>query len=163
MNCPSTISLPLNGGLFNFRVAGIAVCNGKILLHKTPTDNFWSLPGGRVDMFEFTKETLLREMIEETGMRVEVTDLMWVVENFFFYDGNKYHEVGFYYKMLVEVPENQYDFQTIEEGGELLFHWHELDKLHEIKIYPDFVSADLILGSSQTLHITIGLQDLNAG
>lgn len=163
MNGPSTISLPLNGGLFNFRVAGVAVFNGKILLHKTPTDNFWSLPGGRADIFEFTKETLLREMMEETGMRVEVADLMWVVENFFSYDGSKYHEVGFYYKMDIQADGNQYDFQTVEEGGELLFHWHEIDKLHEIKIYPGFISADLILNTSHTRHITVDFQDLNAG
>jgi ADP-ribose pyrophosphatase YjhB (NUDIX family) len=71
MNGPSTISLPLNGGLFNFRVAGVAIYNDCILLHKTPSDNFWSLPGGRVDMFEFTKETLLREMVEETVTMVK--------------------------------------------------------------------------------------------
>lgn len=163
MNGPSTISLPLNGGLFNFRVAGVAVCNDRVLLHKTPSDNFWSLPGGRVDMFELTMETLLREMAEETGITAEVEDLMWVVENFFAYDGNKYHEVGFYYRMVIPVLENQHDFQTIEEGGELLFHWHEIDKLHEIRMYPDFISADLIRNTKFTKHITAAFKDLNAG
>jgi 8-oxo-dGTP pyrophosphatase MutT (NUDIX family) len=163
MNGSSTISVPLDGGLFNFRVAGVAVCKDKILLHKTPTDNFWSLPGGRADLFEFTRETLLREMMEETGMQVDVTDLMWVVENFFSYNGNRYHEVGFYYKMRITSLKDLRDFQAVEEGSQLLFKWHEIASLHEIPIYPAFITADMILNTTHTRHITSNFRDLDAG
>lgn len=161
MNGDKTISFPLPGGLFNFRVAGIAVYNDKILLHKTPSDHFWSLPGGRVDVFELTKETLQREMVEETGMKVDVVDLMWIVENFFSYEDKKYHEIGFYYRMHMEVTGSQQDFQTIEAGSDLRFHWHELDKLHEIKIYPEFITADRIRNTVQTAHIVADFKNLN--
>lgn len=161
MNGDNTISFPLPGGLFNFRIAGVAVYSNKILLHKAPTDHFWSLPGGRADLFEWSKETLLREMMEETGMPVEVADLMWVVENFFSYEDQKYHELGFYYRMHLQVPPSQQDFLTTEEGGELLFHWHDLDRLHEIKIYPAFITAELIENTAHTAHITVDFQNLN--
>jgi 8-oxo-dGTP pyrophosphatase MutT (NUDIX family) len=161
MNGPSTISLPLNGGLFNFRVAGVAIYNDCILLHKTPSDNFWSLPGGRVDMFEFTKETLLREMVEETGIIAEVGDMMWVVENFFGYNGKKYHEIGFYYKMSLPDPQQQDDFHTIEAGTDLLFHWHPVDTIHEISIYPDFITTGLIRDTSSVKHICLNFKDLH--
>lgn len=161
MNGDKTISFPLPGGCFNFRVAGVWVYNDKILLHKTPSDNFWSLPGGRVDVFELTKETLQREMIEETGLTVEVLDLMWVAENFFSYEDKNYHEVGFYYRMSVDVIHNQEDFLTIEEGGDLLFHWHELEKLHELRIYPEFITADRITNTVHTTHILADFKNLN--
>ena len=161
MNGDQAISIPLPGGLFNFRVAGLAVYNDKILLHKSPTDQFWSLPGGRVDLFELTKETLQREMLEETGLVVQVGDLMWVVENFFIYEEQKYHELGFYYRMNMPAPPHQDDFLTIEAGGTLLFHWHPMDALHEIKIYPNFITADLIRHTSYTKHITVDFLDLN--
>ncbi|REA56878.1 NUDIX hydrolase [Dyadobacter luteus] len=161
MNGPKTISLPLDGGLFNFRVAGAAIWNDKILLHKTPSDNFWSLPGGRVDMFEFTRDTLLREMMEETGIAAEVTDLMWVVENFFAYDGRQYHEVGFYYRMILPESESQEDFSAVEADTDLLFHWHPIDKLHEIMVYPDFITADMIRNSESTRHISLSFKDLH--
>lgn len=161
MNGPKTISLPLEGGLFNFRVAGVAIFNNQILLHKTPSDNFWSLPGGRVDIFEFTKDTLLREMMEETGIQADVTDLMWVVENFFGYNGRRYHEIGFYYRMLLPDSISQEDFQTIEADTHLQFHWHSIDRLHEIKVYPDFITAEMIRGTHATRHISLDFKDLH--
>ncbi|MCZ8516105.1 hypothetical protein O9H85_27625 [Paenibacillus filicis] len=36
--------------MFNFRVAGICLENGHVLLHKAIDDNHWALPGGRVQM-----------------------------------------------------------------------------------------------------------------
>ncbi len=128
MNGSSAICLPVENALFNFRVAGVAIQNGKLLLHKTPTDNFWSLPGGRVDMFEFSRETLLREMLEEIGKTVCVGNLLWVVENFFEYNNIKHHEIGFYYQMEISDLEDQDDFIVIEDETELLFHWEEIDR-----------------------------------
>jgi 8-oxo-dGTP pyrophosphatase MutT (NUDIX family) len=161
MNGPAAISMFLDGGKFNFRVAGIAVQNDKLLLHKTPSDHFWSLPGGRADMFEFTRETLLREMLEETGLSAEVGDLLWIVENFFEYDQIRYHEIGFYYKMEIRSPATEQDFTAIEEGSELLFHWHPLGDLSSIKIYPDFITKELIQNTSSIRHIVTDFKNLN--
>ena len=161
MNGSATISFPLEGGLFNFRVAGIATHHGKLLLHKTPSDNFWSLPGGRADMFEVTSQTLVREMMEETGFHIQVGELMWIAENFFEYNGIRHHEVGFYYKMEIPDLKNDCDFSAIEPGSELLFHWHAIDELHSIKIYPDFIKQDLIQNSAGPRHIVVDFINLN--
>ena len=163
MNGPATISFSLSDGLFNFRVAGVAIQNGKLLLHKTLSDNFWSLPGGRSDMFEVTAQTLLREMSEETGMEVVVGDLLWVVENFFEYNGIRHHEIGFYYKMEIIDLQNELDFVATEEGSELTFHWHSLQNLHQIKIYPEFITSDLIENTTSTKHIVAVFKNLNEG
>jgi 8-oxo-dGTP pyrophosphatase MutT (NUDIX family) len=161
MNGPAAISMFLDGGKFNFRVAGIAVQNDKLLLHKTPSDHFWSLPGGRADMFEFTRETLLREMLEETGLSAEVGDLLWIVENFFEYDQIRYHEIGFYYKMEIRSLATEQDFTAIEEGSELMFHWPPLGELSSIKIYPDFITKELIQNTSSIRHIVTDFKNLN--
>ena len=161
MNGPSTICLPVNSALFNFRVAGVAIHNGKLLLHKTPTDNFWSLPGGRVDMFEFSKETLLREMLEEIGKTVEVGNLLWVAENFFEYNDIKHHEIGFYYQMQIPSLEDQEDFVVVEDTTELLFHWQDVHQIVKGSIYPEFITTDLLLNTTSIQHITLGLKNLN--
>lgn len=161
MNSVSSICLPVEGALFNFRVAGVAVQNGKLLLHRTPTDNFWSLPGGRVDMFEFSKETLLREMLEEIGQKVIVGKLLWVVENFFEYNEIKHHEIGFYYQMEIPDTENQRDFVVQEDDNELLFHWENIEKMDSGSIYPEFITTDLLLNSSSIQHITLDFKNLN--
>ena len=161
MNGPATISFPSDGGLFNFRVAGVALSNGKLLLHKTPSDNFWSLPGGRADMFEVTSQTLVREMMEETGLHIRVGELMWIVENFFEYNDIRHHEIGFYYKMEIPNLKNDFDFSAIEPGSELLFHWHPIEELHSIKIYPDFIKEDLIQNTKYPRHIVADFVNLN--
>ncbi|TDE16615.1 NUDIX hydrolase [Dyadobacter psychrotolerans] len=163
MNGPATISVPLSGGLFNFRAAGVAVVNGKLLLHKTSADKFWSLPGGRADMFETTKETLLREMMEETGMTVSVEQLMWIVENFFEYNQIRYHEIGFYYRMQFADLRDQNDFVVVENGSELLFHWHPLEELAAIKIHPNFITAELISDNTSPKHVVLNSDNLNLG
>jgi 8-oxo-dGTP pyrophosphatase MutT (NUDIX family) len=161
MNGSSTISFPFENALFNFRVAGIAVCDGKILLHKTADDNFWSLPGGRVEMFEFSKETLLREMVEETGREVEVGALAWVAENFFEYNGLKYHEIGFYYRMNFINPVDQDDFVVKDGNSELLFRWHDLAQIDSLRIYPDFIDSGLLDKTDGISHFLRGLKDLH--
>lgn len=161
MNSNTAICLPVKDALFNFRVAGVAVHNGKLLLHRTPTDNFWSLPGGRVDMFEFSRETLLREMLEETGWEVTVGKLLWVVENFFTYNGIKYHEIGFYYQMEVPGLHDQQDFIVREDDGELLFHWENVESIDSGSIYPEFITADLLLDHASVRHLMLGIKNLN--
>lgn len=161
MNGSSAICLPVENALFNFRVAGVAIKNNKLLLHKTPTDNFWSLPGGRVDLFEFSRETLLREMLEEIGKTISVGNLLWVVENFFEYNNIKHHEIGFYYQMEISDLEDQDDFIVIEDETELLFHWEEIDKINPGSIYPEFITKELLLNTSSIQHIMLNFKNLN--
>jgi 8-oxo-dGTP pyrophosphatase MutT (NUDIX family) len=137
------ISLAIDGALFNYRVAGVAIVDGKVLLHKTPSDKFWSLPGGRASLFEFSKDTLIREMQEETGMDVEVGEMLWVSENFFVYNDIKHHELGFYYKMEIPSLTDQNDFIGVEGDSELLFKWHAVNEIANIKIYPEFLTTEL--------------------
>ena len=84
---------------FNFRVAGIAIDNDLVLLHTTERDDFWSFPGGRVEMGEDSAHSLVREMKEELNEEVEIVRLLWLVENFFVYNQKNYHEICFYYLM----------------------------------------------------------------
>ncbi|GLU53148.1 NUDIX hydrolase [Dyadobacter frigoris] len=161
MNGSSAICLPVENALFNFRVAGVAIHDGKLLLHKTLTDNFWSLPGGRVDMFEFSRETLLREMLEEIGKTISVGNLLWIVENFFEYNDIKHHEIGFYYQMEITDLQNQDDFIIKEDETELLFHWREIDNINPESIYPEFITKDLLLNTSSIQHITLNFKNLN--
>lgn len=161
MNNSTSICLPVGDGVFNFRVAGIAVLNNKILLHKTPTDNFWSLPGGRVEFFEHSKQTLLRELIEETGYPVLVGELAWVVESFFEYNHKNYHELGFYYRMqFIDLP-NQEDFTLTEPDTEFLFRWFDIDQLNGLKIYPEIVNSELLLTNSGIQHFQLNFKNLH--
>lgn len=55
------IVFPTEQGKFNYRVEGVWIKNGHVLLHKDSNDTNWSLPGGRVKMTEESKTALKRE------------------------------------------------------------------------------------------------------
>ena len=59
--------------------------------------------------------------------------------------------------------QNELDFVTTEEGSELIFHWHSLKDLHQIKIYPEFITSDLIENTTSTKHIVTDFKNLNEG
>ncbi|KAA6440000.1 NUDIX hydrolase [Dyadobacter flavalbus] len=155
------ISLPVQDSLFNYRVAGVAILNGKVLMHKTPSDHFWSLPGGRAELFEFSKDTLLREMQEETGMQVQVGKMLWISENFFRYNGIRHHEIGFYFEMEIPGLKDQTDFSGSEGQEELLFSWIDVRSLDSVPIYPHFLAAELARNPLETGHFTMDFTNLD--
>jgi mutator protein MutT len=65
-------------------VGAVIICNGKILLEKRknePGKGKWSLPGGKVELGESVKQTVIREVKEETGLKVEKPEHIDVVDN----------------------------------------------------------------------------------
>lgn len=65
-------------------VRGIIVVDGKLLCfklrskHGDEVTKYWCVPGGGVDEGEPLLEALEREMIEETGVKPEVGELLYV-------------------------------------------------------------------------------------
>lgn len=64
-------------------VGAVIVEDGKVLLIKRryePLKGHWSLPGGMVEVGETLESALMREMLEETGMRVDVGPVIEVFD-----------------------------------------------------------------------------------
>jgi ADP-ribose pyrophosphatase YjhB (NUDIX family) len=65
--------------------AVIQRADGAVLLVKRgrqPEQGHWGLPGGKVDWMEKLEDTVVREVQEETGLRVAVERLLCVVDHF---------------------------------------------------------------------------------
>ena len=60
---------------FVLRVAGVALHSGRVLLQRAEGESFWALPGGRGELLEPARQTLVREMAEE--LHVVVTPGRW--------------------------------------------------------------------------------------
>ena len=90
------ISVLVDGMRFNFRAAAVIVDAGYALLHRASFEDFWSLPGGRVEAGEPSAATVARELAEELGpaCQARVERLLWVIETFFTYEGVRVHELG---------------------------------------------------------------------
>ncbi|CAN5598990.1 NUDIX domain-containing protein [soil metagenome] len=64
-------------------VGGIVRYGGRLLLVRRgqePARGTWSVPGGRVEAGESHEQATAREVLEETGLRVVVGDLVGTVE-----------------------------------------------------------------------------------
>ncbi len=132
---------------FNFRVAGIAKRDGRVLVHRAKHEAFWTFPGGRAEMGEETRATLSREIREETGVEAKVGRLVWLVENFFRYEGRDFHELGFYYLMDIDpaFPYHPADVvhQVVDGPNEIEFKWEMADasSLAALPLFPEFIPA----------------------
>lgn len=79
---------------FGYRVTGVLLNQGKVLLSTDDHVDFWVLPGGGVKPFESSEDAIKREFQEEIGVKIEVVRLLWIVENSFVFDNIKAHGIG---------------------------------------------------------------------
>lgn len=126
---------------FNYRIGGIAIRNGRLLLCYAPEGDFWYLPGGRVEMGEAARESLQREVWEELGLEAKVGPLRWVAENFFTLGKTHFHELGLYFDLDLDLEIGDTDILGKEGNSALLFRWFPLSQLPNIK--PDFIKTEL--------------------
>ena len=68
---------------FKLRVNGILINDNKILSVQMKKNGFYCLPGGHIEIGEDSKEAVVREFKEETGIDVKVERLISITENFF--------------------------------------------------------------------------------
>lgn len=68
--------------LLQVRVTGILIENEQILLVKQQVSNSraWSLPGGRVEQGETLEASIVRELLEETGLHCKVVKLLYLCD-----------------------------------------------------------------------------------
>ena len=92
----------------------------KILLTRRSDNGRWCLPGGRMDSGESAAEACVREVLEETGLRVRVTRLVgiytspdFVIE---YADGNRFQIVAMSFEAQVVGGELRLSNETTEFG-----------------------------------------------
>ena len=128
--------------VFSYRVAGICIQNGKVLLQKPSNDTGFAFPGGHVTLGETNEQTLIREFQEEIGIDVAVGDLKWVGELFFPWGKKSCHQICLYY--VVELQAGDIPLEGMFLGKEhiegrnfdLEFHWIPVTELKNIEVYP---------------------------
>lgn len=129
--------------IFSYRVAGICVQNGKVLLQKPTNDDGYAFPGGHVAFTETNEETLKREFKEEIGADITVGKLKWVAEIFFPWGDKPCHQICLYYIIKIErtdIPKDGMFYAKEHLEGrdfKIEFHWIPIDKIKDINVYPN--------------------------
>jgi len=88
----------------------------EVIICGRDSDGVWGLPKGTPNDGESTEETALREVSEETGLRVRILKKVGVVEYWFARGGNRYHK--WVHHFLMEPT-----------GGDPSMHDHEYDRV----------------------------------
>ena len=129
-----------NGRRFHFRAGGVVLVEDHILLHRLEGDDFWALPGGRVEMGEEATQAIEREFNEELGIAVLCGELLSVGENFFSYRGEPHHEIGMYFSVQLPEKSSLVKFDVTHFGVEgnkrLEFKWFHRPALAEVDFRP---------------------------
>jgi len=152
------LSFENDDGVFNYRVIGVLIHKGKILLQKSHRDNYWFLPGGRVEFHEESIETLKREMKEEINSEIQVERLICLSENFFNNKNKQFHELGLYYLAHFKEGEpvwgfgEEFEVREAEKPDPIKFKWFPFSKVKKIESRPEIIKEFIKPLPNQVLH-----------
>lgn len=85
---------------------------------KEPAKGTLDLPGGFVDMYETTEEGMRREIMEETGLKVQELQYLFSSPNVYLYSGMGVHTIDMDY--LVRVKDNM-EVHAADDAAECLW------------------------------------------
>lgn len=151
------ITFDTAAGRFNYRVAGVCIHADHVLLSQAARDDFWAMPGGRVELLEDSRSTLMREMRKELGVEVTCDRLLWVLENFFTYEDRAFHELALYYAMTLPAASPLLnvgrEFPGLEAHDPMVFRWFPVEQLTQVRLYPTILRTELQQVPATTRHL----------
>lgn len=117
-------------------VGAVIIDDSRVLLIRRanpPLQGEWSIPGGLVETGESTRDAIAREVLEETGLKVEVTLLVEVFERILHDEQSR---VQYHYVLL--------DYACRVLGGRIRAGsdvsevcWLQVDELESLSVAPE--------------------------
>lgn len=130
----------------DLRTAAVLVKDNKILVQRERNGNEYALPGGHVKIGETLEDGLIREAMEEMGVRIKCRRLLWSEECFWERNDRQAHNIAFYF--LIElcddlnIPENG-EFVSQKDNCDVVIGWMPVEEIREATIYPEFLKEEI--------------------
>ena len=131
---------------YKIRVSSRAIIihDNKILLNCFGDGLYYSVPGGGVEKNETLKMAAVREVLEESGLTIDIGELMFTLEyeplscNYSYGDG---HHISFFFRGFLNssispVSASQPDTNPDDETITSVAKWIPLSELHAINLVP---------------------------
>ena len=141
---------------FRYRAAAIIRQGDSILMVTNPSVDYLYSVGGAVQLGETAQQAVVREVLEETGIHMEVERLAAIHENFFCGYLNEYgcvmdcHEVALYFLMKPA------DLRSLQATGLSMYGykerlvWVPMPDFGKANIHPAFLPQ--VFDSNEVLH-----------
>ena len=135
-----------DNGILNIRVGAIIMKDGKILMVGNERADYLYSVGGRIKFGETAEEAIVREVLEETGVKMEIDRLGFIHENYFYGDspsnlGKLIYEISFFFYMRVPRNFAPVSESFTEDNSKEHLRWVSLDE--NIRMYPEFFRTEL--------------------
>ena len=144
--------------VFSYRVGGILIRNGKILLQRPKNDDY-SIIGGHVVAMETSIETLKREFEEELHTKIEVDNLLAIGEIYFPWGKRPCHQICLYYNVHLVNDDIPLDgvflgYDSLDDKRiDLDFCWVPLEDLKNgVKVYPQELVPYILEPKKEIVH-----------
>ena len=130
--------------VFRYRAAAIIHKDGHILMAGSKTCPYLYSIGGAVHVNESAEDAVVREVLEETGIRMRIDRLLFIHENFFEegFDERKrrWHELAFFFLMKPDRVENIHAAGVNLRGEKEFVEWVPFERFKpDGTIFPDFL------------------------
>ena len=147
--------VPCDDGILNIRVGAIIMKDGKILMVGNERSNYLYSVGGRIKFGETAEEAVVREVYEETGVKMEIDRLGFVHENYFYGDaptnlGKLIYEISFFFYMIVPEDFTPVSDSFTEDNSREFLKW--ISPNEDIKIFPEFFKTELMNPTNTVRH-----------
>lgn len=138
--------VPCGDGILNVRVGAIIMKGGRVLMVGNERADYLYSVGGRIKLGETAEEAVVREIFEETGVKMEVDRLGFIHENYFRGDapsnfGKIIYEISFFFYMKVPNDFDPVSDSFTEDNVREHLRWVSLDD--DIKMFPEFFKSEL--------------------
>ena len=128
------------------RTAAVLVKDNKLLVQRDRNGTEYALPGGHLKIGETLEEALIREIMEELGVRIKCERLLWSEECFWEWNGKQAHNLAFYYLIELcdelEIPENG-EFVSQKDNYDVVIGWMPIEDIQQVTIYPEFLKKEI--------------------
>ena len=135
-----------DNGILNVRVGAIIMKDDKVLMVGDGLGTYLYSVGGRIKFGETAEEAIVREVLEETGVELEIDRLGFVYENYFYGKspsnlGKLVYELSLYFYMKVSSDFEPVCKSVTEDNNKEYLKWVPLDT--EITMHPNFFREEL--------------------